>query len=329
MIPLCYFPNQIIFLDDNEEVLNSFKFMLDYAPEICSYYSNSNKCLQDLNSYKADPLTERYIKEIDISQYHQRAYKFNIYHLYQEIYNGNRFKQISCIVIDHDMPGMKGLEICQNITDKHIKKIMLTGIADHQMAIDAFNKGIIDGFISKADPEMHQKLSKTINEAKLNYFRELTAIPEHSIKHEQTPTILFEPGFQEIFANFVKNYKIVEYYLFEMFGSFILLDEEGKIYGLFVVPEDEIDDWVEEATSEKSLSEAAIADLRSRKKIICHWLKENEQDFPPLAEREKLIRPANKFVGNSGVFYYAWTDDLIELDRKRIVSFKDFKNINP
>ena len=54
------------------------------------------------------------------------------------------------------MPDINGIEFCQNLKDKKVFKIMLTAEADSNIAIKAFNDGLINKFILKTTEHLHQ-----------------------------------------------------------------------------------------------------------------------------------------------------------------------------
>lgn len=65
------------------------------------------------------------------------------------IMDPQRFELPTVVITDFDMPGMDGLELCAGINDQQVKKILLTGAADENTGLDAFNSGLIDGFVMK------------------------------------------------------------------------------------------------------------------------------------------------------------------------------------
>jgi CheY-like chemotaxis protein len=59
------------------------------------------------------------------------------------IYEPSRFNNIAVLVVDYSMPTINGIEFCKQLGDKHVYKILLTAEADSDIAINAFNDGII------------------------------------------------------------------------------------------------------------------------------------------------------------------------------------------
>ena len=93
--------------------------------------------------------------------------------IYQTIYNETKFNQVSVVVIDYEMPGINGIELCKLIKDTTIKKIILTSRATERIAIDAFNNQTIDAFIFKE--EIEKSLIPTIQKLQYNYFADISS----------------------------------------------------------------------------------------------------------------------------------------------------------
>lgn len=75
--------------------------------------------------------------------------------------NPSRYQLIKTCVIDYAMPGINGLQVLNTLLDWPGSRVLLTGQADEQVAIDAFNRGLIDQYIPKhADDISTQLISK-------------------------------------------------------------------------------------------------------------------------------------------------------------------------
>lgn len=133
----------------------------------------------------------------------------NFFHLLE---NPERFSQVSVAIIDYDMPGMTGLEMCRALKDLPIKKIMLTGRASQNQAINAFNERIIDCFLSKHDPELENKLRAEIEQLQRAFFSENTETLKLACSLQETEFIT-DPVFQKIFLTSSNKHNVVEYYL--------------------------------------------------------------------------------------------------------------------
>ncbi|SFC16506.1 Response regulator receiver domain-containing protein [Polaromonas sp. OV174] len=73
-----------------------------------------------------------------------------------------RFALTRVCVVDYSMPAMSGLRVLSELTDWSGARILLTGRVDEQLAVSAFNRGLIEQFIPKQTPEIRLHLSQAI-----------------------------------------------------------------------------------------------------------------------------------------------------------------------
>lgn len=150
----------------------------------------------------------------------------NIKKIHHEIYNSNRYQEISILFADYSMPSINGIEFCKEIESKHLQKVMLTGEASNELAIAAFNKGIINKFILKSSIGFLNVIMKNIQELQQNYFTILTDIGLSKSNNNILSTIE-DPVFIDVFNMICKRNQIVEYYLLDDQGSYLLLDKNN------------------------------------------------------------------------------------------------------
>ncbi len=77
---------------------------------------------------------------------------------------GSRYALTQVCVVDYSMPGMNGLEVLGELSAWGGTRVLLTGQADEQIAVDAFNRGLIDQFIPKQSPGASQRVVRTIDD---------------------------------------------------------------------------------------------------------------------------------------------------------------------
>lgn len=328
-IPICFYPTRIVVIDDNEDFLELLSLKLDASYGDYKFYSNPKQALSYLNEeYKPDPYINHITSEIEGEGFQHRALDINLYELPKEIYNKDRFNQISCLVVDYDMPAINGLEFCRSIKDHFIHKILLTGAADDKIAIEAFNEGVIQHFITKSDTNMFKKVNLAILQAQQSYFR-MVGNSNILFSNIAYTTILKEPKFIELFNSLLTEHNIIEYYLFEDSGCYLMVSTKGEIYGLFIYPEREIDDMAEEAVGILGENSKVAKALKARSEIFCYYraktIYSNENGFPDISERETYLRPAKEFIGKYDKYYYAFTSDIMEIDKDKLVLFSNFQ----
>lgn len=81
------------------------------------------------------------------------------------------------VISDFRMPVMNGIDLCSKIgeLDKNIQKILLTGYAELQMAIDAINRGKINAFLTKPTPAV--SIRSVVIEAIRSYHERQNLVP--------------------------------------------------------------------------------------------------------------------------------------------------------
>lgn len=69
-----------------------------------------------------------------------------------------RYALTRVCVVDYSMPAMDGLQVLAELVDWPGSRVLLTGQADEQVAVQAFNRGLIDQFIAKQTPDISRRL---------------------------------------------------------------------------------------------------------------------------------------------------------------------------
>ena len=127
---ICYYPTSLILVDDNKKFLQSLRLRLsDYS---CYFYENPKVALDFLNnSYKLEPFINRILLSEEDNHLEQPIAGLNIKKIHHEIYNSNRYQEISVLLADYSMPYINGTEFCKEMQSKYLQKIMLTGEASN------------------------------------------------------------------------------------------------------------------------------------------------------------------------------------------------------
>lgn len=314
-----FFPTTVVFVDDNQTALNALKGVVDKTKSIYKFYTNPKAALEDLNGRPSKSQLFDDIADMPLDY-------TGVYNLYKESYNPDRFNEVSCLVVDFDMPGMNGLELCEKITNPRIKKILLTGAADDQVAIAAFNKKQINFFIRKQDPNVHDLLNQYIDQCQTDFFSDLTASSLEVIQQESKnlDSALKEKEFQDYFTNLLTQHNIIEYYLTDIIGSFLLISNQDDLHTLSVFSEDtlqENNDVIEEAFLEnpaltKTLPENFLEDMRNKKATICFPF-DGDNINPDPAEWHKYVCEL-ELIPCKIPFYGALAKGVTYLDKSKM-----------
>lgn len=322
-IPTCYFPTTALFLDDNRDFLLNFVLQLD---ESLAYrlFDNPIKALQHLeNQPLATGIINERIKPIDLT-IDGKIGKLCTYPelspIYGQLSNPNRFAEISVIVVDYAMPGMDGLAFCRKI-DSTIKKILLTGQADEHLAIAAFNEGLIHRYIKKSDANASELVTKSIQELQYLYFSSASIGKERHFSF-MYPDFLQDKVFSHFFHRFIAEKHMVEYYLIDTAGSFLLLDEEATPGLLIVRTEEDLCAFVAMA-QEVGIEPKAIQPILRREVIPAvsrHYLSEEN-----INACMKTLLPAAKVTGTNRYYYsYVQRDIFLDAHLPKILSYRRY-----
>ena len=243
--PVChlfYYPTQVILVDDDPDFLDAVSLVLPrdlsyrlfQSPRDALNYINAAHQHADIirrvySSYKTGPFDSDTLTHIEINE------------IYKEIYNPERFSTPSVVVVDYSMPSMNGLELCASLTNPYIKRILLTGQADTDLAVQAFNEGLIDQFISKKDHDLEAKLTRSIATLQQHYFsKSFKLITDPVIANSQC-RFINNPDFIDYFNAVRQRHKIIEYYLIdEPYSGFLMLNEEGQLFILLITTQERL-----------------------------------------------------------------------------------------
>jgi len=303
-LPCFYYSTTAVIIDDDqiflENIVTNLSNRISY--QLFDNPKDAFIFLHDQEHYAPHP-QEFLCSFIDSSddsvQYGKHPLNVNFAAIRNKLYNKNRFSIPSVIVVDHDMPDINGVEFCRNFIDFPIKKIMLTGVADHKIAINAFNDGIIDKFIMKDDPNIFQTLNKAIYEMQHEYFIGLSELIISNIT-ASTFSYLSHKKFIKFFFEFIKNQAITEFYLIDPIGSFLLVNASYEFIWFIVKSEQTILNDKQIAIDQGASNEILSA-FTTKTKLLFLF---SEEDYKQSVEMwPSHLYPANKVDDIQGCYY--------------------------
>lgn len=304
-IPAYFYPTTAIFVDDSTDFLINFSLQLQdklalklftlpqQALAFIATANNEQNWAQNnfvlAQESSGNPMTN-YTVNFDVST------------LQKAVTNSYRFGQVSVAVVDYDMPGMTGIEFCRKLAEQPIKKILLTGKGDEKLAVEAFNEGIIDHFIQKGNRDVVKLVEQNVLKLQHRYFEQITDNMRAILTKESAPVIC-DPIFREFFAKIRAENNIVEYYLVELPGSFLMLDATGKASLLVVKCYEDLSIYYEFAQDNGAPREM-LDEVRSGNKIPFAWDADDYFRAHPAVEWHKQLFPAEELEGKQ-IYYYA------------------------
>lgn len=223
-------PTTTVFIDDNQRFLDSLSFQLhpriahrtfQRADEGIAWMHEASRNAANRNL----PIAVTYDEQI--LSFERRVVAVDLDQIYRQVLNPKRFLTPTVLVVDYAMPKMDGVAVCEALDHLPCKKIMFTGQADDKVAIDAFNQGLIDRFLTKNDHAVLDNLALGIQALENAYFVDQSSTLK-DLLGRQSHTFLFEPAMTDLIERLRKQYDFVEYYLFLNPSGILFFDFHGK-----------------------------------------------------------------------------------------------------
>lgn len=329
-IPAFFYPGTIILLDDNSRYLKALKNGL-IKHNSYRTFTQAKLAKEYLLSNRRAVLDESAIftlgQQEDLEEETTQLIKLNLESYFINIVkDSNRFQENPVLVTDYAMPQIDGITFCEEeeIKNLPIKKIMLTGATDSNTAVKAFNKGIIDKFLMKEDlGSLLQELDSSIYQLQYDYFSERTKHVIDNLSLERNCCFL-DPIFIEKFHEICKSNEIIEFYLIDKFGSYLLLDATGKAYILAVRSKDDLLEYIDLASHANSVSTSVLTNIKRYQQFPYFLTQEDYQT--PYSSWGDYLCTATEVKGKHGLYYYSLIKDLknYNLGLDEVVSFNAY-----
>ena len=237
--PLWSHPTCVLFVDDNSDFLLGLTKQIDDAFSFDAY-TRPREALEYLKgrTLPLDYLARHVVSDAESTDGKQalldETVAINFSPLSNALDKKNRFEFCAVAIVDKLMEEMDGLDFCRAVRRAQlpVKLIMLTGNAGNDQAVSAFNDGIIDAFVRKADADRMDQINHHIQALSLQAFRD-ASIQLMGPLINKFP-LLKDQNFVSFFEKIKKKEGIVEYYIIDSSGSYLLINAEGEAKILLV-----------------------------------------------------------------------------------------------
>lgn len=279
-LPLFYYPSTISWVDDDALFLKAAsQFFNEHSAT--QTFNCPNKCLNFFKSYQIPfsnlPLLHACVDHEYYETAHHAPVDFNVTALQTVHDETSRKQEISVMIVDYGMSAMNGIELCRQLRNYPIKKILLTGEADSNDAVTAFNDNTIDRFLRKDSKTLVADLQNYIATLTQQYFRDRTApLLSHLEAGYRLP--LSDPIFIEFFQTWCNKNDIKEYSLIDKNGSFIVINRKDERF-YFVVHTDRSLDAFVRLNEDIEDAEKFLREVRGRKRMPFFGVGKNSWEF--------------------------------------------------
>jgi CheY-like chemotaxis protein len=299
----CFFPTTVIFIDDNVNYLEGMLSTLNMHNAVPKLFSNPIEAVQFINHHPSI-LQRTFIASAEEQRQDHARLDIDIRNFHKKILAAadTRFRELTVVVCDYAMPQKNGLQVLQEIKNRELKTVMLTGEADETLAVEAFNRGLIDHFLRKEATHFTETLNKIVLSLQQDYIIRETGLIVDNILLGKLPKVcaLGDPAFIELFNDIKKKHHIIEYYLVDEQGSYLLLDQKGRMHFLAVLDAVGLDAFTQFAIDEQA--PASFIEKLKTKQFIPFFYSEEDVTTKP-NDWGSYLHPAQTLQGQNTYYY--------------------------
>jgi len=159
--PIYRRPGGVVFLDDDlaylemlaEVMPEHWPVRLFTRPSDCIRYLEPEPALQEADHWRHKDILDRW---------HQGQSLIAQILAYWREAGSWRFGLSQVCVVDYSMPAMNGLQVLEELAGWPGARVLLTGRADEQIAVQAFNASLIEQYVPKQASEISRRLAGSI-----------------------------------------------------------------------------------------------------------------------------------------------------------------------
>jgi CheY-like chemotaxis protein len=314
------FPSTVCLIDDDTDLLTVLVMKLKKG----NFYRTSNEPLKAIeflkNTHASGAVFPQPLDNTEQDDPNRYLVDFDLSPQLKYLENEQRFQEVSVVIVDYSMPEINGVDLMAQLKDKPFKKILLTGEADQGIAIRAFNAGLIDRYLSK-NLDIFPLLNEYVAELQAQYFVERSA-PIINFMTQQNQAFN-QSALKALLHTITKTHQIVEYYLMNKAGSFLLVNAAGKLSYLEVQSEADLKEYTEIAVGNEAPA-PIIASLKAYTKMPVFFSEADHQQ----AVEDWNLEPAMCLETVNGKLYYAVLDTLPEgfINQEKFVSLAAYNH---
>ena len=227
--PLYHRPNSLVFLDDDASYLEMLALVMP-ADWSVQFFTHVDDCLAHFEQQHA-------LWETDVWHHqqlvdHGRAGKLLIPEILEYwTASQHRYGLSQSCVVDFAMPAMTGIEFLKKLPVFPASRVLLTGKADEQIAIAAFNEGLISKFVPKQHYDIGKHLTAILSEQHQKPMDFHEAIWRSALKKEQYAA-LQDGAVQLDLHRLVREKQWVEYMVLPAPFGILALDKYANAHWL-------------------------------------------------------------------------------------------------
>lgn len=209
--PLLRCPGTLAFLDDERHYLETLALVLP-RELVCHFFLKPQSFVNRIRSEAFAWEQEKLIITGITNSWLQSDRSESLLPKYlSSFFSGERrFDLTTTIVVDYAMPAMDGLKVLRELAAWPGRRILMTGMADERIAVEAFNQGLIDQYIPKQAPDALVRMLGAFSRFEEDASRQRGELLRATLGAEQLQ-LLSEPAVAQALSKFVREQNWVEY----------------------------------------------------------------------------------------------------------------------
>lgn len=258
-------PGGIIFLDDDPDYLEMLGEVMPSEWPV-QLFLRPIACIDLLKQDIALREHDAWLQQEIIHRWREGALLIPQILRYWQGDAGARFGLVQVAVVDYAMPAMSGLRVLGELQDWPGSRILLTGRADEQLAVSAFNRGLINQFIPKQSRDLRACLTQAVENLR----------PQPDQRHQQIWCATLSPGQLALLADPVifqalqrlaEQHGWIEHMVIGAPFGMLALNDQGQASWLQLEPAATLVELAEMALSQ-GWEAGVVQDIRSGTRLL-------------------------------------------------------------
>lgn len=258
-------PGAVVFLDDDPDYLEMLAEVM--PPDwLVRLFMRPVACIEMLLAELPAREADLWRQQEMVNRWHEGVALIPQILRYWQQDGTVRFTRAQVCVVDYAMPSMSGLRVLSELLPWSGSRILLTGRADEQLAVSAFNRGLIEQFIPKQSPDIRLRLTGAIQTLLHKPDPRYEQVWRVTLSRQQN-ALLDNPLIAAALEKMARAQGWVEHVVIGAPFGILALDHKGQATWLQLEPSDRLAELAEMAASQ-GWDAASVQEIAEGKKII-------------------------------------------------------------